>query len=204
MNLDFISFASLLDKSYFVKEQRVALKLQNFVVKGELNKFLNLQYVCQTLRHLGPQYDPVAFAALILRVQTPTTLFFQAGNFVCAGSKNFFNVCWVIIFLINQIRAYVYKDIAINNISAKNIVVTLNLQYKIDLETMAEQNESICTFDPKAFPGARLHPFTKAQKKIMALVFRTGRVVIVGIKNKESFQEFIDYFLEFITTYLKD
>jgi TATA-box binding protein (TBP) (component of TFIID and TFIIIB) len=90
----------------------------------------------------------------------------------------------------------------VQNISAKNVVITTNVQQKIQLQAMADENQNICTYDPLAFPGARLHPLKAEKKKTMALIFATGHVVIVGIKDRLSFEEFVDYFLNFIKKYL--
>jgi transcription initiation factor TFIID TATA-box-binding protein len=79
----------------------------------------------------------------------------------------------------------------------QNIVATLDIKNKIDLNTLSIALSKI-TYEPSQFPGAIL----RTSNGPVCLIFSTGKVVIVGSKSEEQITECVNILVKILDKFL--
>jgi TATA-box binding protein (TBP) (component of TFIID and TFIIIB) len=66
----------------------------------------------------------------------------------------------------------------------RNIVATANLGFEPDLEKISSMKQMKVIYEPDQFPGAIIHmPLPSSPKEASILLFASGKLVCVGLKN---------------------
>lgn len=162
-------------------------KIENLVVTAKMNNPVNTRTFYNKFSDWGPQNNDKRFAALIFRITDPrrALLIFNSGQIVCTGAKREHEAIFLIKNFIEEI--YLRKiryDIELINIKLENVVASYHIGKKLNLEEIANDLQADVTYAPEKFPGLILLKNEFGKMKI--LFFKSGKVIIVGAKQKED------------------
>lgn len=174
--------------------------VENMVSVVKAQASVNLSLVCS--KHLASEFRPNRFAASTHRIGSTTILFYSTGKVLVAGSKcieqSMFlaHMYSIIIGMIRQ-RTYVYdrrtkrikkrrwlrlsRRLRFGNMKIENIVGMLRFDRQhIDLEHIYRTNPYEASYS-QTFPSVRAK-----MPGFMALIFDSGYVLFLGLKDMES------------------
>jgi len=163
--------------------------IQNIVVRLDLNRNLNLNKINSCFSNSS--YNPNRFPGLFLRINTPksVTIIFRSGKIILTGIKRFNHIDSILQFLITQFnQEKIVKDIILKddfNIKVVNIVITADLNSKIDLDLASLMLEN-AIYEPEVFPGL-MYKHNNPVKSTF-LIFSTGKLVCTGIDRKDKIE----------------
>lgn len=192
----------------------MVVRIENHVLTAVLNTTVNLSFVAEHLSHIGAEYNPKTFAAVILRAQDRViprrrgdlflhhlepvqvhkpslervaVLVFHPGKLVCTGAKTEARALIQLERVAEALRFIGYENAVLKGAPVvHNIVGRSQLPCRVAQAEMEKAMPLQCTFDPKLFPGAILrHPWTEG---ITLLVFASGKIIVTGAKSIERAQ----------------
>lgn len=164
------------------------VEVVNIVATTHLGKRLDLELLSTALRDLGDaSYDPDRFPGLVVRTGGRAFLVFRTGKVVVVGCKSFEEVEESIEAIVRKIGGVVGDLPHSYRIQIQNMVATVELGREIDLETLSEKLEH-SLYIPEEFPGLIYKP---GVGKPSALVFSTGRIVVVGATSIDDVEELV-------------
>lgn len=83
--------------------------------------------------------------------------------------------------------------------NVQNIVATANLGFEVDLYKIASSNKIKAIYEPDQFPGAIIHlPLPKNATVASILLFASGKLVCVGLKDTKDVHAAIEQLLAII------
>ena len=80
----------------------------------------------------------------------------------------------------------------------RNIVATADLGHGMDLENISLLSEIGAIYEPEQFPGAIIKISLGEENMATILLFASGKLVCVGLKNLEDIKEAIEHLLKLI------
>jgi transcription initiation factor TFIID TATA-box-binding protein len=80
----------------------------------------------------------------------------------------------------------------------QNIVAVANLDLEVDLERIISLTELEAAYEPEQFPGAIIRMPLAKEKTASFLLFSSGKLVCLGLKNLEDIREAIEKLLMLI------
>jgi transcription initiation factor TFIID TATA-box-binding protein len=78
-----------------------------------------------------------------------------------------------------------------SNFKVRNIVVLADIGSMIDIEKVANRLDNVI-YEPEQFPGA----IFKLNKNITTLLYASGKIVILGLRNETTVVETIESVIE--------
>ena len=112
---------------------------------------------------------------------------FSSGKLISTGAKSIENsIKQLEIAKDLLLRADFINEIKLDP-KVRNIVATLDLGKKVNLNILATQLHG-STLEPEHFPGL----IVKTIFRTTCLIFKTGKIVIVGAKTKEEIEKTIN------------
>lgn len=173
---------------------------------------LNLQKIAVYLRFLGISYNPMTLAALRMRMKADsvglsgtTALIFSTGRVVQTGALTETQACadaWYVAKVFSRIFGNI--PIVIENFHITNMVYRLFLGYPVDLWKLNASLGAKSCYRPEgcsdAFPACRIREVTGDKRRLVSLVYLSGKVVNTGAKNSKE----ISYMEEKIIAMCKD
>jgi len=100
--------------------------------------------------------------------------------------------------LIAQVRAQPSRERTHLDVKTQNIVATLKLSRPINLTKLANNAPSM-VFEPEQFPAA-MYALDKSLGA-NALIFSSGKVVLVGIKSSKMINKIVEHMARLIEKY---
>jgi transcription initiation factor TFIID TATA-box-binding protein len=197
-------------KSIYVPQPTIVIKpvdsvdipqIQNVVSTVDLCVALKLDDIIAKVRNA--EYNPSRFAAIIMRIKDPktTALIFSTGKIVCTGGKSEEESRLAARKYAKIIFKLGYKDIQFKDSKIQNIVGSIDVGFKIKLESLIAKHMLFCSYEPELFPGLI---YRMIQPKVVFLIFFSGRIVLTGAKSKEDinvgFLQILPILKEFIGT----
>jgi transcription initiation factor TFIID TATA-box-binding protein len=190
-----------------------SLEVQNWVITcdievplhpsaAKLTRFsLDLHNVAIKLRHLGMQYNPERFHAVIRRFRNPSAavLVFEGGAVVCTGAKTQERAELLVSSTIRDIaRLPQYRALRMRQGSwnVRNVVGSATMVFGIDLQRLYDANSQYSAYEPDIFPGATFrlsNPWARA-----ILLFESGNLVITGAQSDEGLGKALELCIPFI------
>ena len=127
------------------------------------------------------------FAAMIIKSEYPSTtaLIFSNGKIVCVGAKGPepSTTALQLYRLILDDQGYRSHNV---EIKFYNRVVSGEVDFPIDIKKMRNENELNCLFMEDLFPGLVYIPIMGGGRTALVLIFSSGKVIIMGIKDEKS------------------
>ena len=158
------------------------ISVVNVVASASVDQKLDLNEITKTFPDV--EYHPDVFPGLVYRLKTPksATLIFSSGKMVCTGSKSEELAKKAVKTVVQQLRKggiKVKKDAVV---SIQNIVSSINLGGKVNLE-QAARTLPRSMYEPEQFPGL-IHRML--DPKTVILIFASGKLVCVGAKLEKE------------------
>ncbi|MEM0450831.1 MAG: TATA-box-binding protein [Nitrososphaerota archaeon] len=163
------------------------IEIQNVVASVTLNQKLDLQ----AIQNAFPQvdYKPAQFPGLVFRLEKPrtATLIFSSGKMVCTGAKSEEEARRAVMRVVRLLKekGFLIKEEPI--IEIQNIVASIDLFGRIDLELAANTLENVM-YEPEQFPGLI---YRMSSPKVVILMFASGKLVCTGAKTEREVHEAI-------------
>lgn len=170
------------------------LKIQNITSTFSLKLPLELNALARQLWNV--EYNPRRFNALILRTREPriTALVFHTGKLVVIGAKSeeasregARKVSKLIKRALKKKPSFCNDDFHM-----QNIVASSQTNYRICLEALFEGKPGFVYYEPENFcPAAKM--YYKKGGKLIALIFRTGKLIYTGTTDFREIEDFHSY-----------
>jgi transcription initiation factor TFIID TATA-box-binding protein len=165
------------------------LKINNITATANLGAKLDLRLLATRVWNV--EYNPRKFNALILRTRKPrvTALIFHTGKIVVVGAT-----C---VRESEEGAAKVAKLISgktsqLADFSLQNIAASSHVNYRVNLEELSECKRGFVVFEPELFtPAAKMR--YKKDKNLIALIFRSGKLIYTGTIEFSDIVDFHDY-----------
>lgn len=159
-------------------------KVENIVATANLN--LNDDEKID-LNELAKRYDSdynrSRFPGLVMRINQPKTTFliFSNGKMVITGARLESDIKIAVTGVVERIRK-IKKNLNVNvTTTITNFVASGDLHMAIDLDEAAIELDN-AMFEPEVFPGL---VYRMQDPVAVFLLFRTGKIVCTGCKNRE-------------------
>lgn len=162
------------------------MMIKNIVYSGRLNQNINL-YELFKLDNSIYSYNPKIYPGAYIKLSKGKVTLYRSGKYIIVGLSNLKIIGSVFNELLNLLSPYIDID-KVEFPTLQNIVAIDDLDRKINLNNLAltlklESYE----FEPEVFPGLILR-----DESCTALIFSTGKIVIVGAKNTRDIGFLLD------------
>lgn len=158
-------------------------ELQNVVATFNLGvDYLDLRSI--SLRKPFVEYNPQKFAAATLRIRYPrtTALAFASGNMVCTGAKTEIESRLASRKYVRLLQKHGIP-VSFRDFKIQNIVASAELPHTLKLLELSRMYGPYVSYEPDLFPGL---VFRTTAPKLVFLLFRSGKIVITGAKNRNE------------------
>ena len=186
------------------------LRIVNVVSMVDLGCQLNLSDIAKSCKN--SEYNPVRLNAVIMRIKEPKSvaLIFNSGKMVCAGAKNEEDSKTAAKKFAKTVKKLV-NQVIFKNFRIINMVATCDFKFRIHLTKLnseisyklrktlnSKELEKKISYEPQIFPGLIYH---MDKPKLAVLVFSSGKVNFVGIKERDDAFEALKNIQPFIQKY---
>ena len=158
------------------------VSVENVVASADVGQKMNLNEITRTFPDV--EYHPDRFPGLVFRLKTPktATLIFTSGKMVCTGSKSEELARKAVKTVVQKLRKEGIKIKKDAVVTVQNIVSSINLRGKINLEKAARTLPR-SMYEPEQFPGV-IHRML--DPKTVILIFASGKLVCTGAKTEKD------------------
>ena len=171
------------------------LRIVNVVSMVDLGCQLNLSDIAKSCKN--SEYNPVRLNAVIMRIKEPKSvaLIFNSGKMVCAGAKNEEDSKTAAKKFAKTVKKLV-NQVIFKNFRIINMVATCDFKFRVHLTKLnseisyklrktlnSKELEKKISYEPQIFPGLIYH---MDKPKLAVLVFSSGKVNFVGIKERDD------------------
>ena len=180
-----------IDPSKFQNAQRPKdvelpkFELQNVVATFNLGvDHLDLRAIA--LEKPFVEYNPQKFAAATIRIRNPrtTALAFASGNMVCTGAKTEIEARIAGRKYVRLLQKHGIP-VSFRNFRIQNIVASSEIPHTLKLLELSQTYGPYVSYEPDLFPGL---VFRTTEPKLVFLLFRSGKIVITGAKNRSEIE----------------
>jgi transcription initiation factor TFIID TATA-box-binding protein len=156
-----------------------------------LGQRLNLPLIARRVNNA--EYNPKKYNPVVLRIHNPrsTANVFASGKLVCTGTCTEDDALKAVRCFVRRISKYCYphcSPLKLLDFRILNVVCSGSVGNTVRLyEAYSKFPNSI--YEPELFPGMKIPILFTEQRKsqnIVALLFHTGKIVIVGAKCVED------------------
>lgn len=163
-------------------QTKPVIAIVNVVASATIEQKLNLVNVTKKFPHV--EYHPEQFPGAVFRLQEPktATLLFSSGNMVCTGAKSEKMAIKAVNAVVEKLRKGKIKIEKEPKVTIQNIVSSINLGGKVNLE-QAARTLPRSMYEPEQFPGL-IHRML--DPKTVILIFASGKLVCVGAKLEKE------------------
>ena len=156
------------------------IAIVNVVASATIEQKLDLVDI--TKKFPDVEYHPEQFPAAVFRLKNPktATLLFSSGKMVCTGAKSqelAETAVSNVVKILRKGKIKIKKDAVV---SIQNIVSSINLGGKVNLE-QAARTLPRSMYEPEQFPGL-IHRML--DPKTVILLFASGKLVCTGAKKE--------------------
>ncbi len=158
------------------------IEIVNVVASATINQRLDLVDI--TKKFPAVEYHPEQFPGAVFRLKNPktATLLFGSGKMVCTGSKSQKMAETAVANVVKILRKGKIKIKEDATVTIQNIVSSINLGGKVNLE-QAARTLPRSMYEPEQFPGL-IHRML--DPKTVILIFSSGKLVCVGAKLEKE------------------
>lgn len=111
---------------------------------------------------------------------------FPSGKIISVGTRSIEEAVKEL-----NLVAYALK-MGLTDLNIRNIVATADFGHRVDLETISLKSELIIIYEPEQFPGAIIKIPLGENIIATILLFASGKLVCVGLKNIKDIKEAIE------------
>ena len=171
-------------------------EISNIVATANLGTEIKLEVAMEFLRTVGKvTYVRRKFPGLVVKLRNRmSVLLFRTGKMVIAGGRSIDDVKRAVKDVLRALRPALSDLPNALEVQIQNIVARADLGAEINLERLSGEMPG-ARYDPDQFPGLIYNP---GFDKPTTLVFRTGKVVIVGAKSEEEIADIVKELKKYI------
>ena len=156
------------------------ISVVNVVASASVDQKMDLNEITKTFPDV--EYHPEQFPGAVFRLKNPktATLLFSSGKMVCTGAKSqelAENAVSNVVKILRKGKIKIKKD---SVVSIQNIVSSINLGGKVNLE-QAARTLPRSMYEPEQFPGL-IHRML--DPKTVILILASGKLVCTGAKKE--------------------
>ncbi len=158
------------------------ISIENVVASATINQKLDLKDITKKFPVI--EWNPEQFPGAVFRIRNPktATLLFRTGKMVCTGSKSEELSRKAVKMVVQKLRKGKIKIKKEATVTIQNIVASINLGGRVDLEETARSLPR-SMYEPEQFPGL-IHRMI--YPKTVILIFSTGKLVCTGGKTEKD------------------
>ncbi|MEM2904331.1 MAG: TATA-box-binding protein [Candidatus Bathyarchaeia archaeon] len=166
-----------------------SIRIENVVASVNLNQGIDLLSVVKALPG-AVEYKPEQFPGLVFRLRKPktTTLIFSSGKMVCTGARSSDLARKAVRRVVSELRTNGVLIVSKPDIQVQNIVASVNLGGKVDLER-STFTLGRTLYEPEQFPGLI---FRMDEPRVVILIFASGKLVCTGAKREQEVTDAVD------------
>ena len=156
------------------------LHIANVVANSFVDDTLNLNIIKKSLENC--EYEPEQYFALIYRLNYPklSILVNRSGKIIFTGAKSVKDIEAAQGIFLKDLKMLGYHP-KLMPITIQNLVVVARYDYRLDLGVIFKINcNKNIIYNPKDFHGL---VFRNINPKFTALIFKSGNVLISGLKR---------------------
>ncbi len=156
------------------------VEIVNVVASATIDQKLDLYKIQDKFSDV--EYNPDQFPGAVFRLRNPktATLIFRTGKMVCTGSKSEEMAIKAVRTVVQKLRKEGIKIKKDAVVTVQNIVSSINLGGKVNLEKAARTLPR-SMYEPEQFPGV-IHRMI--DPKTVILIFASGKLVCTGAKTE--------------------
>jgi len=175
-----------------------SFKVVNIVSTATLSRHVNIESLPQLFPHESV-HDKEIYRGRVAyfkskAMQGKVTIF-PSGKLISLGTKSIEESIKDLDILAKALKASITKP------EIRNIVATADLGRRIDLENIHLLREIGGIYEPEQFPGAIIKIPLGEENIATILLFASGKLVCVGLKNLENIKEAIEQLVALINVY---
>ena len=168
---------------YWVEAYHVStmdVKVENIVAVITLDAALDQEKIAKKVPGM---VKPKRFPGLVYRVKNLKVAFliFRTGKFICSGARNKETIHKALRILMKKLYVVV-RPKGKPKVEIVNTVSSANLGFMVHLDRIAVESWDV-EYEPEVFPGL---VYRLDDPKAVMLIFRSGKIIIAGTKNKEQ------------------
>jgi transcription initiation factor TFIID TATA-box-binding protein len=165
-----------------MSKAKAIIRIENVVAAATMHQKIDLNAVVKS--YPGVEYRPKQFPGLVFRLKRPktATLIFNSGKMVCTGAKSEKEAHRAVKKVIKELKKGGIIIISKPELKIVNIVASVSLRGRIDLEKAAYDLEKTM-YEPEQFPGLI---YRMAEPKVVILLFASGKLVCTGAKREQD------------------
>jgi len=158
------------------------ISIVNVVSSATIEQRLDLKDI--TKKFPDVEWNPEQFPGAVFRLKNPktATLLFSSGKMVCTGAKSEELSIKAVNTVVQKLRKGKIKIKNEPMVTIQNIVSSINLRGKVNLEQTARTLPR-SMYEPEQFPGL-IHRML--DPKTVILIFASGKLVCVGARHEED------------------
>jgi transcription initiation factor TFIID TATA-box-binding protein len=164
-------------------------RIVNVVATVALDRAIDLESLAQ----LFPRevvHDEQTYGGRVAYFKSATmqgkVTIFRSGKMISVGTRSPEEARRELILVAKALKSTLKTEPTI-----QNIVVTASLEHEVDLEKISTIDELRVVYEPEQFPGAIITIRLSAGKTASILLFASGKLVCVGLRNVEQIREAI-------------
>jgi transcription initiation factor TFIID TATA-box-binding protein len=163
-------------------QTRPLIAIVNVVASATIDQRLDLVDITEKFPDV--EYHPEQFPGAVFRLKNPktATLLFSSGKMVCTGAKSQELAETAVSKVVDMLRKGKIKIKKDATITIQNIVSSINLGGRVNLE-QAARTLPRSMYEPEQFPGL-IHRML--DPKTVILIFASGKLVCVGAKLEKD------------------
>ncbi len=167
---------------------KASIRIENVVASATLNQKIDLKAIVKGNPLV--EYNPKRFPGLVFRLKKPKTaiLIFRTGKMVCTGAKSEKDSKKAVLKGVRELKKIGIIIVGKPEIKVVNIVASVNLLGRIELEDAAYSLGSNM-YEPEQFPGLIYRMDTP---KVVMLIFASGKLVCTGATKAEDVYRAVD------------
>jgi transcription initiation factor TFIID TATA-box-binding protein len=161
---------------------KAVIEIQNVVTAANLKQKVDLNAVVKSFPEV--EYRPEQFPGLVFRIKKPKTamLIFNSGKMVCTGAKSEKESLRAVMTVVKELKKKGIITISKPDVKAVNIVASVELGGKIDLEK-AVTTLGKTMYEPEQFPGVI---YRMDEPRVVFLLFQSGKLVCTGARKERD------------------
>jgi len=174
------------------------ITVENIIAYAKVADELDIYKISEKVP--GFMYDPTEFLGLTLKLEKPNVaiLLLPNGKVICTGAKKIEDIEFSIKEVVNKLKSIGIKIKSKTDIEIQNIVASLDLNKELNLDLISKElmldNTS---YEPDHFPGL---VYKIDDTGAVLLIFSSGKIVCVGVKNLEDATKAIEMMKEKISS----
>lgn len=179
-----------------MKSVNLDFKVVNVVATAALDHDVNLDSISSRFP-CEVEHDPEKYRGRVAYFKSNDmdgkVSIFQSGKLISVGTKSIEKAKQELTLISKTLKIGLKKKPTV-----QNIVATANLGFKVNLEDIIQLEGINAIYEPEQFPAMMINLPLSGGKKTTILLFASGKLVCVGLKNLEDIHQAKTQFLKIL------